>query len=490
MLDTARPKYKENTTWLGMRGRDSLRKSTPKVNILQVFTIDFSEIQFNVNHNSQLDGQNKSAKSGLNLRKKTIHTNSDNGFLLWTKQAKMCLWSFDLITEPLSWWEIAYTTNQENQLKSPSIQVNNDAYHKDKKFSLNITCPALELTHIQDGNVGFHLQVPRGGTHPNGVGSELTKIFLLESLFCYSWFRLQLMAIHCNRREVWTQHPHTTYFLAQLHTFHLCSQAPHGSWSRSACLMKNIFIHMSPRVWSCVVSPCFDLFLSFECLFLLSILLISSILVIILHVVETRRVQNPCAHAEWGVLPRGDTKPSHNYQKLARDPVTFEVVENGWATGGRVDRLLIGGLSISKRLALVLCGTTESWSVQSQTLHLKRWWLQVYTSRRATRTAFCLNSACATSRNSTRVTLYALFAASFWTDRRITAATTLSLVCSWPLFSVRPLSSEFGTQPGKHDELSSNSDASNAAGIGRRSQETSMSFEMERLIGVPEAGAR
>ena len=116
----------------------------------------------------------------------------DNGNLLWTKQANMVLWSFDLITEPLSWWKIAYTTNQENQLKSPSIQVNKDAYVKDKNFSPNITCPALELINIQDGNIGLHLQVPRGGTHPNGVGSELT-IFLLQSFFfvavgfVYSW---------------------------------------------------------------------------------------------------------------------------------------------------------------------------------------------------------------------------------------------------------------------------------------------------------------
>ena len=72
LLDTARSRYKENTTWLGMRGRDAVRKSTPKVNILQVFTIDFSEIQFIVDHSSQSDGQNKSAKSGMNLRKKTI----------------------------------------------------------------------------------------------------------------------------------------------------------------------------------------------------------------------------------------------------------------------------------------------------------------------------------------------------------------------------------------------------------------------------------
>ena len=74
-----------------MRGRDAVRKSTLQVNILQVFTIDFSEIQFIVNHNSQSDGQNKSAKSGMNLQKKIIHTNSlqrkgedtkDNGILL------------------------------------------------------------------------------------------------------------------------------------------------------------------------------------------------------------------------------------------------------------------------------------------------------------------------------------------------------------------------------------------------------------------------
>ena len=91
VLDMARPRYKENTTWLGMRGRDAVRKSTPKLNILQVFTIDFSEIQLIVNYNSQSDGQNKNAKSGMNLRKKIIHTNSlqkkeentkDNGILL------------------------------------------------------------------------------------------------------------------------------------------------------------------------------------------------------------------------------------------------------------------------------------------------------------------------------------------------------------------------------------------------------------------------
>ena len=73
VLDTARPRYKENTTWLGIRGRDAVSKSTTKMNILQVFTIDFAKIQFIVNHNLQSDGKNNSAKSGMILRKKTIH---------------------------------------------------------------------------------------------------------------------------------------------------------------------------------------------------------------------------------------------------------------------------------------------------------------------------------------------------------------------------------------------------------------------------------
>ena len=84
--------------------------------------------------------------------------------------------------------KIVYTTNQENQLKSLSIQVNKDKYNKDKKFSPKITSPAPELTNTQDGSIGLHLQVPRGGTHLNGVGSELTFFY-----FCSDLFLLQLV---------------------------------------------------------------------------------------------------------------------------------------------------------------------------------------------------------------------------------------------------------------------------------------------------------
>ena len=113
---------------------------------------------------------------------------------------------------------------------------------KDKKFSPKITSPVLELTNIQDGNIGFHLQVPLGGTHPNGVGSELTKLIFFCSLFCCSWFRLQSMAIHCNRRR---GSPHTRLFRD---TFILVHTSHCGSRCCSECLMKIMFIHMSPRV--------------------------------------------------------------------------------------------------------------------------------------------------------------------------------------------------------------------------------------------------
>ena len=99
------------------------------MNILQVFTIDFSEIQFFVDDNSQSDGQNKSAKSEMNLQKKTKHA----------------------ILEPLSRLKIVYTTNQENKLKTVSIEINKDD--------------------------GIHLQAHRGRTSLNGIGRELIKFF-------------------------------------------------------------------------------------------------------------------------------------------------------------------------------------------------------------------------------------------------------------------------------------------------------------------------
>ena len=88
VLDMAKPKNRKSTIWPGMRGRDAARKLTLKVNILQVFTIDFSEIQFIVNHNS--DGELKCKEwdelaqedhTKNSLQRKEEDT-KDNGILL------------------------------------------------------------------------------------------------------------------------------------------------------------------------------------------------------------------------------------------------------------------------------------------------------------------------------------------------------------------------------------------------------------------------
>ena len=260
VLDTARPRYKENTTWLEMRGRDAARKSTLKVNILRIFTIDFSEIQFMVNHNSQSDGQNNSAKSGMNLQKKIIHINSlqrkrtdtkDNGILRWTKKAKIGLWNFDLILEPLSWWKIVYTTNQENKLKSFSIQINKDD--------------------------GICLQAHRGGTSLNGIGSELT--------FFWNWLNLNLWKLvswtvdsdplqptGCEGKH--TSHETFSTYLT-LCTHHIVAQGVAACvWQNHSCTCHHMFERL--------LFPYFVFFLSLSRLYfsltvyLFSVLLINS----------------------------------------------------------------------------------------------------------------------------------------------------------------------------------------------------------------------
>ena len=91
------------------------------------------------------------------------------------KKAKMGLWCVDPIFELLSLWKIVCTTSLANKFKCLFLQ-NNTGY-------------------------SIPLQAHRGGTSLNGIGSEVIRIFNWSS-FCHSWFRLQSMAIHCNRRGV------------------------------------------------------------------------------------------------------------------------------------------------------------------------------------------------------------------------------------------------------------------------------------------------
>ena len=148
-----------------------------------------------MNHNSQSDGQNKSAKSGMNLRNKTIHTNSfqrkredtkDNGILLWTKQAKMGLWSIDLIIEPLSWWK--------NRLHHESGEPIEEPIHAGQQRRIRQGQQVFSKDYLSSARVDQHLvwhywlSSPSSswwGTHPNGVGSEAHSFFFCSNLFLF-----------------------------------------------------------------------------------------------------------------------------------------------------------------------------------------------------------------------------------------------------------------------------------------------------------------
>ena len=100
--------------------------------------------------------------------------------------------------------------------------------------------------------------------------------------FSYSWFRVQSIAIHCNRRVVWTDAPH---------------------WQKS-------LMHMSSHVWACIVSF-FVFFFFLSCFYFLSHCLLVLCLAHQLRCGRNRRGKTHCTHAQWGVLLRGDTQPSH-----------------------------------------------------------------------------------------------------------------------------------------------------------------------------------
>ena len=299
VLDTTKLKNKKRTSSPGMRGRDAARKFTLKVNILQVFTIDSSEIKFIVNHNSQSDGQSKSAKSGMNLQKKTIHVISlqrkgedtkINGISPWTNQAKMALWNFDPIFELLSPWKIVYTTSQANKCKSLFLQNNTGG--------------------------GIPLQAHRGGTSLDGIGSELIRVFFKkntdQSSFCCSWFRLQLMAIHCNRRGVYTDTPRTSFFSC---TVRMLNDVSHHNGTRT-CLCASPHTHGHPwwavdRLFfvSLFVALSFSMCLSFTFLFPFHFYLYS-VLNLFFHV-DNAKAMIPCASANWRVLLSGRIHSSH-----------------------------------------------------------------------------------------------------------------------------------------------------------------------------------
>ena len=211
VLDKARPKYKDNTMWPGMRGRDAVRKSTPKVNILQVFTIDFSEIQFIVDHNSQSDGQKKKCKERDEL------ANEDHTYKLTPEERRRYKRTMVSYSEQ-SRQKLAYEASiwlqsrcLEEKSLTPRIRRTNWRTHPSKSTKTNTTRTRSFLRRLL-------LQRPSWSTHRMGVLVSISKFLVVVrirmelevsshffaqiSLFSYGWFRSQSIAIHCNRREV------------------------------------------------------------------------------------------------------------------------------------------------------------------------------------------------------------------------------------------------------------------------------------------------
>ena len=204
LLDTARPRY----IWLGMRGRDAVRKLTPKVNILKVFTIDFSEIQFIVKHNSQSDGQNKCAKSGIWTceRRPYIQTHSrgkekiQRTMISYSEQSRE-KWTMKLRSDN------RIAVMMKNRLHHESGEPIEEPIHPSQQRRIRQGQEVFlenyfsSVRGVQQRKWEYWFSIPSSlWWYASEWSWKWALIFL--SLFCYSWFRLLLVAIHCNRREV------------------------------------------------------------------------------------------------------------------------------------------------------------------------------------------------------------------------------------------------------------------------------------------------
>ena len=117
------------------------------------------------------------------------------------------------------------------------------------------------------------------------VGSQF--FFAQISLFCCSWFRLQSIAMHCNRLVCRQIQLTRNFFstLSSLCTHHIVAHDVSA---------QNMFNHMSESL----LFPCFVFFLCLSCLHFLSHFYLFSGLNFNLHVVENAEHQTQCAPAQ------------------------------------------------------------------------------------------------------------------------------------------------------------------------------------------------
>ena len=148
VLDTAKPKNRKSTIQPGTRGRDA-KELTLKEDILQAFTIDFSEIQFIVNHSSQLDGQNKSAKRWTNLQNKIIRIISPQRNLEDTKDKGIFTLNKSVKNEPMRLRSDFRAAVSNKETSPPRVRRTSCRTH----FSRTMQVMASFCKHIVAGQV-------------------------------------------------------------------------------------------------------------------------------------------------------------------------------------------------------------------------------------------------------------------------------------------------------------------------------------------------
>ena len=216
VLDMARPKNKQSTIWPRMRGREVARTSTRKVNILQVFTIDFSEIKSIVNRNSQSDGQNKKCKEWDELAQE------DHTYRLTPEEKeKIPRTMVSYLEQGRQKW--AYETSiwlqsrcHDEKSLAPRIRRTNWRAHPSRSTK---TTMAFIFKHNVVGQVWVELEVS-------------SYFSIVQISFCYRWFHLQSIAIHWNQREVQTDTTHHTRLSRHFNlcTHHIVAQGEPHAW--------------------------------------------------------------------------------------------------------------------------------------------------------------------------------------------------------------------------------------------------------------------
>ena len=183
VLDTAKPKNRKSTILPGMHGRDAARKLTLKVDILQVFTNEFSEIHFFRESQLAIGWTEQKCKDMDELAKEnhTYHLSPEE----FKKTPRTIVPHLEQVRQK---WVHATSTRFSSCALSKTVSTASQASKSQNP-----------LLHNNTGD-GILPQALHGGTSLNGIGGAHKKF--LSDLFCYSWFRLQSVAIHCNRRVV------------------------------------------------------------------------------------------------------------------------------------------------------------------------------------------------------------------------------------------------------------------------------------------------